>query len=91
MIFTTKSNSTYDIDIANKRIRRLNGNNEPQPRQGQDGEWKTYAAILPTIPQVGEILIIFWTKDAPLFQGSDKNAKPCTITSAIESVSEGLN
>lgn len=91
MLFTTTSGSSYELDISNKRIRRLDGKKDPQPRQGKDGEWKTYAAILPEVPRVGEGVIIFWTKDTPLLEGSDKNNNPCTITSVIVSVSEGLN
>lgn len=44
MIFTTM-NSVYELDRPNHRIRRLEGRNQPTPRQGKDGNWRTYEAI----------------------------------------------
>ena len=42
--FTTWSGSKYQIDVPTNRVRRL-GNasgRAPTPRQGVDGEWRTY-------------------------------------------------
>lgn len=42
MRFTTISGSVYEVDTKAKKIRRLNGNGDPTPRQGKDGEWQRY-------------------------------------------------
>lgn len=42
MIYKTESGSVYQVDAKGKRVRRLTGVKEPTPRQGQDGEWKTF-------------------------------------------------
>lgn len=44
MKFRTE-NSTYELDEARLRVRRLGGTKNPTPRQGVDGAWKTYASI----------------------------------------------
>lgn len=51
MIFKTL-NSTYELDRENSRIRRLEGLDAPTPRQGPDGEWKTYATLTPVVEPV---------------------------------------
>ena len=38
-------NSTYEIDFVHRRVRRLEGINDPTPRQGADGDWKTFADV----------------------------------------------
>jgi len=58
MIFETM-NSTYHLDPAGARIRRIKGAYAPTRRQGTDGEWKNYAMISEV--QVGESVIIVWT------------------------------
>lgn len=45
MIFHTQSNSIYEVDVENKRIRRMEGKINPTPRQGIDGEWKKFLDI----------------------------------------------
>jgi len=62
MKFKTFSGSVYELDLNNKRIRRLNGNKAPTERQGADGEWKTYASLL-NEPQVDKSLVIVWKVD----------------------------
>jgi hypothetical protein len=42
MIFYTISGSIYELDRDKNRIRRLEGVENPTPRQGADGEWKTF-------------------------------------------------
>jgi len=32
--------STYEVDWTNLRVRRLEGQLSPTPRQGEDGQWK---------------------------------------------------
>jgi hypothetical protein len=46
MIFKTLSGSSYELDAAHQRVRRLSGPKDPQPRQGADGEWKAYVVIM---------------------------------------------
>jgi hypothetical protein len=69
-----------------KKVRRLNGVKDPQPRQGKDGEWREYVSLLPEQPTIGSSLFIFWDiKTTPLLPGSDGGA-PATITSAIATI-----
>jgi len=37
--------SIYEVDFGNNRVRRVSGVNKPTPRQGADGEWKTYMSV----------------------------------------------
>lgn len=66
MIFHTESGSTYEVDVINKKIRRLNGAKDPTPRQGRDGEWRDYSYLWPSPLRVGEMAIIVWGKDVQL-------------------------
>jgi hypothetical protein len=77
MIFQTESGSSYELDPANKKIRRLSGGLNPTPRQGPDGEWKEYHSI--SIPTFDEELTIVWR-----MEGSIAKA---TLTSRIVSLS----
>lgn len=84
MKFTTASGSTYEVDKDNKQVRRLNGKNDPTPRQGQDGQWRKYADISVV---VGDSAMIFWNRsDTPLLEGSPEVAIPGTITSTVISI-----
>lgn len=42
MLYETQSGSIYEVDEANKKIRRLSGVNSPTPYVGKDGDWKEY-------------------------------------------------
>ncbi len=80
--FETVSGSAYELDEANRRIRRLRGAHAPRARQGADGEWREYRVVSPV--HVGEPVFIFWPKDTtPLLPGSPDEAEPGTITSTV--------
>jgi len=53
----TISGSIYEIDEDNKCIRRLHGIANPTPRQGADGEYKTYKEI---IIAANKAMVIVW-------------------------------
>lgn len=62
-------NSTYEIDDGCEvgetnpvvSVRRLSGVNDPTPRQGVDGEWKTLAVpIDPSTIQIGDCILFVW-------------------------------
>lgn len=78
--FRTYSGSVYELDQDNKRIRRLSGVKDPTPRQGADGQWKTYVH-LKTEPEPGNDLYICWSVGDGE-GGSDR----CTVTSRIEEI-----
>lgn len=63
MKFTTRSGSTYEVDSAAKKIRRLNGKKDPTPRQGKDGEWREYLNDISV--KVGEPVWIQWADAHP--------------------------
>lgn len=65
--------SMYEVDLANNRVRRLAGLNDPTPRQGPDGEWQ-------------QCKDIYMTQDSTLlFVWSDNGdgTKRCTETSHV--------
>lgn len=57
MVFRTK-NSTYELDTARSRIRRLYGAHAPRSRQGTDGEWREYHYVSPI--EVGKGVLVLW-------------------------------
>lgn len=67
----TFSGSVYEIDSANKKVRRVSGTHEPTSNQGIDGEWKHYE-LVHHVRNLG--LVIEWNE-----QGS------ATITSRVTS------
>ncbi len=71
MIFHTQ-NSSYELDMARKRIRRLSGHDAPTPRQGEDGAWRDFERI--SDPVQGTSVLIVW---------SEEGAIPSTLTSPI--------
>jgi hypothetical protein len=80
MLFTTY-NSTYEIDQEHARIRRLEGLNKPTPRQGADGDWKSYVAISPV--SIGLCVTIIWRVVDGVGQGSQ--------TGPVQQIIEVLN
>lgn len=66
MRFTTASGSVYEVDTAKKRIRRLNGVKDPTPRQGKDGEWRSYRQLHPDPIKVGSGVVILWGEETEL-------------------------
>jgi hypothetical protein len=78
-------NSVYEIDWGNSRIRRNSGTNDPTPRQGNDGVWKSFASISQVI--LGENVLIVWRY---VGTGDDEVAES-TITSAVLSLGEWVH
>ena len=95
MKFTTQSGSVYEINTDSKKIRRLKGTEDPTPRQGKDGEWRSYADIFPNPIQVGRGVVIAWGDDTPLLDetkvmfGDDAAGMPITTTSKVIMVEVG--
>lgn len=80
--FETRSGSTYEVDKAEKKIRRVSGARPAQPRQGNDGDWKAYEDLSPI--DVGYPVIVLWPRaTTPLLPGSPEHASPSTITSVV--------
>lgn len=84
-VVTTVSGSVYEVDEADKNVRRLNGKSDPTPRIGKDGDWRGYDSILG--PVVNESMIIVWGKNVSLLPGSD-GGTPVTMTSPVASIEE---
>lgn len=82
MKFKTISGSTYEVDLANKRMRRLVGETQNSARI-RSGEWRNYSMIYLEIGRPGEIL---WTDETPPL--STKGGMPATITSMVESIED---
>ena len=89
MKFKTESGSWYEADTENNRVRRLSGDKDPTPRQGKDGEWRSYETISP--PIVGEIVVIIWPEGTPVLPGSPEGAMPVTMTSPIVEVKDEVS
>jgi hypothetical protein len=95
MRFTTTSGSLYEVDTTAKKIRRLNGEKNPTPRMGKDGEWRHYAKLYPAKPAVGQTLVIVWGEDTPLLPETVEElaqvggfGMPITHTSLVVKVDE---
>lgn len=65
MLLTTETGSVYEVNTDSKKIRRLNGSADPTPRQGKDGDWKSYIHIYPNPIKFGEEILISWGGDLP--------------------------
>lgn len=84
MKFITESGSTYEVDEENKRVRRLAGKADPTPRQGKDGEWKSYKAHAVCL---GIGALFLWDKKTtPLLPGSEEGTSPVTMTSPVKEI-----
>lgn len=93
MKFTTVSGSVYEADTTNKKIRRLTGKNDPTPRQGEDGQYKSYES-LGSFPKalegkeeltVGQPAIIVWVQSEHKAL-SDEGGVKTTFTSDVVSI-----
>ena len=67
-------NSIYEVDEQNKRIRRLEGANDPTPNQGEDGVWQGYSSLIPCRSSY----LIVW----------DEGGNKATLTSRVLEVIE---
>jgi len=91
MKFTTASGSVYEVNTETKKIRRLNGVKDPQPRMGKDGEWRSYRKLYPEVPTVGRGVVIVWGEETePLAETKEQLESmgggfvmPMTTTSAV--------
>lgn len=84
MRFTTASGSIYEADTTKKQIRRLIGVKDPQPRQGKDGEWRSFLSLDCSLHHPA---VILWNKETtPLLDGSPEGAVPATITSVVVNI-----
>lgn len=95
MKFTTASGSLYEVNEADKQIRRLNGQADPTPRMGKAGEWRTYSQLVPSPLEIGAQAMIVWGNDVPLLPDTvvevDETAIKITTTSLVIEVDEDSN
>lgn len=66
MRFITLTGSVYEVDDKAKKVRRLNGKENPTRRMGKDGDWRPYAKLFPNPIKVGKGVVIIWDSDVPL-------------------------
>ena len=76
----TESGSLYEINLEEKRIRRVTGNGPGTPRVGPDGEWRTFTDLHPAAPVVGASLLIMWR------QNPETGVLETTLTSPVQRV-----
>jgi hypothetical protein len=102
MKFITRSGSLYQIDVANKKIRRLEGKANATPHQGADGEWKSYEAIgsptemLSSAPAeedkvklaIGEGALIVWVQSEHAALSSMGGTKTTLTSDVVEIIKE---
>ena len=85
MKFTTASGSTYEVDVDNKRVRRVSNNKNTQPTLRQGNDWRDYEYITDIV--IGKPVMIFWNKsNTPLLEGSPEASTPATTTSLVSSL-----
>ena len=83
MVFYTETGSVYEVDLIGKRIRRLRGKKDPQPRQGEDGKWKGYASISSIIENLP--VLIIWQNSG------EEDFIPTTLTSHVVDIRQEEN
>jgi hypothetical protein len=84
MLVTTETGSVYELDLAGRRVRRLNGTLGTSERAGHSGEWRSFLEI--TDPQVGESMMIAWRYN------TETDILETTLTSLVVEVTlEPLN
>lgn len=91
MIIHTASQSIYEFDLKNKRVRRLHGIQDATKRQG-DNLWRQYQEVVPDPIQIGMRVMIVWTPEEELLPDTqadvDEVALPTTITNIVVSIVE---
>lgn len=82
--FETESGSVYEVDLAERRVRRVCGKNAATRRMGTDGEWKTFVAMTPIV--LGGPVMFTWRFD----EGPTEDLLwgRATTTSAVQLVME---
>ncbi len=85
MEFKTRSGSHYEVDTANRRIRRISGILPGTKRLGTDGSWHRYKS-LPLGVRVGEEVLIVWGDDVAPIDPRMQVAAKTTITSAVTEI-----
>lgn len=85
MKFFTETGSIYQIDTANKKIRRLSGTRPATSRIGEN-EWKKYLSIADL--SLDRSAIIVWGDDVTPLDPDSILALKTTITSKIVSIEE---
>lgn len=83
----------YEVNTDSKQVRRLNGVKDPTPRQGKDGEWRSYSEIMPSPIKVGTAVVILWGSKTELLpetkaelEGTGGVAIPVTSTSPVVAI-----
>lgn len=71
-------NSIYEVDEEDNRIRRVNSNHEPTPRQEEDGVWQEFGTVEGL--EEGSPMLIIWGSD------EDEEYLECTHTSTIQKI-----
>lgn len=61
--FIVSVDSTREVDLTGKRIRRLEGVRSPTGREG-DRSWRSFVWLTPDPPRLGVPLITAWSEDA---------------------------
>lgn len=91
MKFQTQSGSVYEVNTDSKKVRRLQGMNDPTPRMGKEGEWRPYFSLLPDPPEVGSQVVIVWGDDTKPLPETDCSCGiiiPTTMTSNVVSIEQ---
>lgn len=88
MKFVTVSGSMYEVDLQEKKCRRLIGMSDPTPRQGKDGDWKVFQSIHPETPVQGKPVVFVWdaASHPPVDAIPGMPYTPTTITSMVKEI-----
>jgi hypothetical protein len=87
MFIKTASNSVYEIDEANKKIRRLKGERDATPYFGVDGEFRAYQSINRLADNT---LLIIWglKNDGQIIAQTTRTTKIVKQANSIEDLIE---
>ncbi len=72
-LFVVSIDSTREIDLNQRRIRRLEGINPATPREGER-EWRSYALLTPDPPAPAQSLRIVWAIDGDVIRATDTSS-----------------
>lgn len=83
--FQTESGSVYELDTANKRVRRIGGVRAPTPRQGADGGWRAYEYLPAGEPAIGGRFAVAYNVGGGV-TGGDEGTLTSPVTMIVEVV-----
>ncbi len=78
-LYVVSIDSTREVDLARKRIRRIEGIRPPTEREG-DRSWRKYLDLRPNPPIPGQGLVVVWGYDGEVVKTTQTSATVASFT-----------